>query len=63
MIKSVNKIKTYQKFCALTVNPKTKKGGLDTKNYLDGNKIYRYGLQIDVAWVSFTGQKKINFQS
>jgi hypothetical protein len=44
MIRSVYETKTYEKFCALTVNPKTKKGGLDTKNYLDGNKIYRYGL-------------------
>lgn len=56
--------KTYGKFCSLSINPKTKKGGLDTKTYLNEMKSYRYGIEIEIKLDKyFTKANEINHPS
>jgi hypothetical protein len=38
--------KSYESFTALTINPKTKKGGLDPKTTSTLENISRYGIEI-----------------
>lgn len=33
-------------FAALSINPKTKKGGLDINTYIKNDNIYRYGIEV-----------------
>ena len=53
-------IKNYVKFCNLSINPKTKKGGLDTNTFKRGDIVFRYGIEIFTNLKSYTNNGATN---